>query len=206
MAESVADLEILYNVDATFEYTSCRGLVRALRAFCEPIFLDRTSLMLDHTVLITRFPPQMFGPESEDVDNPVLRNGKALYFPDSQILIFTMPSCPHERLVRVIGHVWREKISRMNCVEELADIGGPTARLQNLMKEPDGSWGPAAVDYPTCVLEVEVSESFRQLDHDAHRWIENELSRVTQVVIVKIYPCRHEIIFAIWRKTASRRA
>lgn len=206
MAESVADLESLYNVEATFEYTSRRGLVRALRAFCDHIFLDRSSLMLDHTVLVTRFPPQMFGLESEDVDNPIPLKGKLLYLEDSHILIVTMPSRPHERLSREIGHLWREKLRRMNCVGELADAGGTTTHLQNCRKEPDGYWGPDAVDYPTCVLEVGLSESLRQLDRDAQRWIENSLSHVTQVVTVKIYPHRHEMIFAIWRRTATRRA
>lgn len=206
MADSVSDLESLYNVDATFEYTSRRDLVRALRAFCDHTFFDSTSLMLDHAVLVTRFPAQMFGLEPEDVDNPVPQKGKNLYFADSQILIFTMPGLPHELLADDISRIWWEKVSRMNCVEELFGIGGATARLQNLVKEPDRSWGPAAVHYPTCVLEVGLSESLRQLDLDAKHWIENELSHVTQVVTVKIYPRRYEIIFAIWRRTASRRA
>jgi hypothetical protein len=51
-----------------------------------------------------------------------------------------------------------------------------------------------------------MSESLRQLDRDAQRWIENEISHVTQVMTVKMYPHRQEIIFAIWSRTARRRA
>jgi hypothetical protein len=206
MAESVADLESLYNVDATFEYTSRRSLVRAFRAFLDRTFRD-PPFLLDHTVLVTRFPPQMFEMESEDVNSPVIPpKRKALYFPDSQILIFTMPGRLHELLSREIHRLLSEKISRMNCLEELAATGAATERLQNLSKEPDESWGPEAVDYPTCVLEVGLSENLRRLDRDAQRWIENEVSHVTQVITVKIYPHRHEMIFAIWRRTTTGQA
>jgi hypothetical protein len=92
MAESVADLESLYNVEATFEYTSRASLVRALRAFRDRAFLDEP--LLEHTVLVTRFPPQIFEGESED--NPVKVKGRSLYFPDSEIFVFTMPGRPHD--------------------------------------------------------------------------------------------------------------
>jgi hypothetical protein len=145
----------------------------------------------------------MFEMESEDVDSPVIPpKRKAFYFPDSQILIFTMPGRLHELLSREINRLLSEKISRMNCLEELAATGAATERLQNLSKEPDESWGPEAVDYPTCVLEVGLSESRRRLDRDAQRWIENEVS---QVITVKIYPHRHGMMFAILCRTAPGR-
>jgi hypothetical protein len=205
MTESVADLESLYNVEATFEYTSRNGLVRALRAF-RRTFLD-PPFLLDHTVLVTRFPPQLFEVEYEDVDNPVIPpKRKALYFPDSQILIFTMRGLPHEVLSRAINELLCDKLKRMNRREDLTARGGTTEDLQNLRKEPDESWGPVAAGYPTCVLEVGLSESLRSLDRDAQRWIGNDSSHVTQVITVKIYPHRHEMIFAIWRRTTGRQA
>jgi len=207
MAESVADLESLYNVEATFEYTSRNDLTRALRAFDERTFLGPRSILMDHTVLITRFPPQLFEAESEDIDNPVIPNGrKVLYFPDSQILIFTMAGRPHEIVAMEMQNLFYEKIKGMNCQEEFCSSGQALVHLQRLNKQPDSSWGPRAVDYPTCVLEVGLSESLRRLDCDAKRWIENEQTHVTQVITAKIYPHGHEIIFSIWRRTATHQA
>jgi hypothetical protein len=53
-------------------------------------------------VLVTRFLPWMFEIESIDSDNPVIPGRKALYFPESQVLIFTMPGPPHEIVSREI--------------------------------------------------------------------------------------------------------
>jgi hypothetical protein len=203
MAESVADLEGLYNVDATFEYTSRNSLVRALRGFCDRTFLD-PPFILDRTVLVTRFPPELFEVESEQVDKPVIPKSKALYFPDSQILIFTMRGLPHEVLARAMNELLCDKLKRINCRDDLTARGGTTEHLQNLSKEPDESWGPVAASHPTCVLEVGVSESLRQLDRDAQRWIGNDASHVTQVITAKIYLQRHEMIFATWRRTTGR--
>jgi hypothetical protein len=205
MAESVADLESLYNVEATFEYTSRNGLMQALHAFLDRTFIDRAAFLQDRTVLVTRFPPQMFEIES-NVDNPVIPGRKVLYLPESQVLISTMAGTCHEIVSRKIEYLLQEKISKMGCEHALRAVGQTREHLQNLNKEPDGSWGPQAVRYPTCVLEIGMSESLRQLDRDAQRWIENEISHVTQVITVKIYPRRHEIIFTTWNRTARRRA
>jgi hypothetical protein len=198
MAESVADLESLYNVEATFEYTSRASLVRALRAFRDRAFLDEP--LLEHIVLVTRFPLQIL--ESED--HPVKVKGRPLYFPDSEILVFTMLGRPHELVTSEMIGLFGEKISKMNCLDEFAATGAAGAHLQNIYKEPDGSWGPLAVNYPTCVLEVGVSQSLRSLEHDAQRWIENRASHVTQVVTVNIYLQSREIIVTVWKKVGQK--
>jgi hypothetical protein len=172
--------------------------VRALRAFRDRAFLDEP--LLEHTVLVTRFPPQIL--ESED--HPVKVKGRSLYFPDSKILVFTMLGRPHEVAAEEIKGLLREKISKMNCLDEFAATGSTGAHLQNLDKEPDGSWGPRAVNYATCVLEVGVSQSLRSLECDAKRWITNRASHVTQVITVKIYPQRHEILFTVWKKVGQK--
>lgn len=204
MAESITDLERLYNVDATFEYTPRNALVRDLDAFLHRAFLE--SRLLDHTVLITGFPSHVFDKESED--NPVIlpRKRKAVYFPDSGILIFTMPGRPHDVVAEGLNFRIYDRLKRMNCDEELAMTGTATVELRGLKKEPDKSWGPQRVDYPTLILEVGVSESLRCLERDAQRWIENERSGVCQVITVKIYPRRHEIIFSVWRRNEDRKA
>lgn len=92
----------------------------------------------------------------------------------------------------------------MNCREDLTAGGSTKEHLLNLGKQPDKTWGPAVAHYPTCVLEVSVSESLLQLDRDAQRWIGNEASHVAQVVTANIYPYRNRIIFAVWRRTIGR--
>ena len=192
------DLKSLYNVEAAFEYTSLNGLVRALRTFQED-----SDVILDHVVLITRFPPKLFN--IADGNNSLPVKGKSLYFQDHQILILTMKGPVHEFLSLKIHDLFRDKLTRMSCWDDLKATGGATRSLGNIGKEPDQSWGPISTRYPTLVLEVGVSESFRALDNDAQRWIKNGPS-VTQVVTVKIYPHKREIIFAIWRGESGGQA
>ncbi|KIN06852.1 hypothetical protein OIDMADRAFT_174008 [Oidiodendron maius Zn] len=200
VTESVADLESLYNVEASFEYTGRDSLVPALRAFPET-----KDIILDHTVLITKFPLQLFNIEDGDIA-VIPFHGKALYFRDRRILIFTMKGSPHEILSRAIHDLLRAKLRKMYCHEDLIASGGVIESLGNVNKQPDQSWGPKGVEYPTCVLEVgmEERESIPALDRDAQRWIENEPSHVTQVITAKIFPHRPEIIFALWQAKSHR--
>ncbi|KIN03340.1 hypothetical protein OIDMADRAFT_26053 [Oidiodendron maius Zn] len=197
-AESVADLKRLYNVEATVEYTSRHGLVRTLRTF-----LENWDRFLDHTVLITKFPPQVFDTEEDNIP-AIPWKGKNLYFRNSKILISTMAGRPHEVLSRAIDHLFYDKVKSMNCETDWLASGTAKASLGNINKAPDESWGPISAGYATCILEVGMTESIRALDVDAQRWIKNEPSHVTQALTAKIYPHREEIIFAVWRSSASR--
>jgi len=201
MAESVAHLKSLYNVEATFEYTGRRRLARALCDFFHSTSVDHSFRLDDHKVLITGFPLQLL----RDVDVPLYPvKGRSLYFHDTQILILTMPGLPHEILTDELRHLFKTKVDSMNCQEELIKRGSTTEELDRKDKEADGSWGPAALRRPTCVLEVSASQSTRQLQLDARRWLESEISYVTQVITAKIHLQRHEIILTIWQRTASR--
>jgi hypothetical protein len=207
MDESITDLEALYNVEATFEYTGRNGLAQAIRSFVDGRTFPGHVGLDDCTVLVTRFPPALFEEDFDEVDNPpVPSKSKNLYFPDSEILILTMKGPIHELVARSVHDILTEKMRKMNCLDELLPTGGKTVQLRGFSKEPDESWGPSINECPTCVLEVAVSESLRQLNRDAERWIKNELSHATQVITTKIYTYRHEIIFAIWRKTARGEA
>lgn len=156
-------------MEAAFEYTSRNGLARALCTFHED-----SDVILDHAVLVTRFPPQLFNIEDDNNSLPV--KGKSLYFQDLQILILTMKGRPYEILSLAIHDLLHEKLTRMNCWDDLTASGGATRSLGNVSKEPDQSWGPSSVDYPTFVLEVGVSESLWAIENDAQRWIKNGLS------------------------------
>jgi hypothetical protein len=199
LAGSVEDLKRLYNVETVIEYTGRNGLARALHTF--PKHRDGIPIQ-DHTVLVTRFPPQLF---SIDDDNKLLsRKEKFIYFQDLQIVIFTMTTLAHELLSREINELLSEKLKKMKCWTDMFMSGTMSQQLGNVSKKPDESWGPQRVNYhPTCVLEVGMSESLRALEVDAQYWIKSEISHVTQVITAKIYPHRQEIIFAIWRRNTS---
>jgi hypothetical protein len=200
LAGSDEDLKSLYNVEATFEYTSRSGLARALRTFRE-----HTDNILDHAVLVTRFPPQLF--DAEDDNNSLPVKGKVVYFRNLQILILIMAGGPHEVLAREVNALVGEKLTKMDLRKDFTMSGALKKPLGNVSKEPDESWGPRSVNYhPTCVLEVGLSQSLRAVEVDAQRWIESERSHVTQVMTAKIYPQRREIIFAIWGRTISGKA
>lgn len=201
LARSVEDLKRLYNVETAIEYTSRNGLARALDTFPKHKLRDGIPIQ-DHTVLVTRFPPQLF---SIDGDNKLLsRKEKFIYFQDLQILIFIMTTLQHELLSREINKLLDEKLTKMECWEELIMTGAMSQPLGNVSKKPDESWGPRRVNYhPTCVLEVGLSESLRAVEGDAQNWIKSEISHVTQAITAKIYPHRQEIIFAIWRRNTG---
>ncbi|KIM97534.1 hypothetical protein OIDMADRAFT_58143 [Oidiodendron maius Zn] len=128
LAESIADLKSLYNVAATFEYTSRASLMRA----------DR-----DHTVLITRFLSQMSDIEYGDDNLALPHKGKSLHFRDRKVLIFNMAGATHEILCRALYTLFYEKLKKMNCQGDLIARGrGEKVSLENLNKEPDESWGP----------------------------------------------------------------
>jgi hypothetical protein len=200
LTESVGRLKSLYNVEAAFEYTGRDSLMPVLRTFPE-----NKDVILDHTVLITKFPPQLFNIEDSDI-SVIPWNGKALYFRDRRILIFTLKGSPHEILSLAIHELLRAKLRKMYCHEDLIASGAAIESLGNVNKQPDQSWGPRGVEYPTCVLEVSTEErdSIPALDRDAQRWIENEPTHVTQVITAKIFPHRPEIVFAIWHSKSAR--
>lgn len=198
MNESITDLEALYNAEATFEYTGRNGLAQAIRSFVDGRTFPGHVRLDDCTVLVIRFPPALLEDDFDQVDNPLVPlKSKSLYFPNSEILILVMKDPIHELVARSVHDILTKKMRKMNCLDELFLTGGKTVQFQGFNKEPDESWEPSINECPTCVLEAAVSESLRQLNRDAERWIKNELSYASQVITVKIYPYRHEIIFAI---------
>jgi hypothetical protein len=198
LAGSDEDLRSLYNAEAVFEYTSRNSLAQALRAFLK--HKEDGTFMLDCTVLVTKYPPKLFN-NDEDDNHSLPQKGKPIYFEDRQTLIFTMLGGAHEHISTEIHDLLRDKLLKMNCWHELRPTGSINQSLGNVHKEPDQSWGPAGVGYyhPTCVLEVGMTESLRAVENDAQRWLKSEISPVTQVITIKIYPRRRKIVFAIWR-------
>jgi hypothetical protein len=196
------DLEGLSDVEATIPFTDPDDLTKTLRAFFNNAW-DRDSVG-DHTVLITGFPIESFIID-DDEPSPIPRSRKALYLTDSKILVLTIPGRPHEVASRQFCRQLDYKLKDMNCLEDIILTGGATREMVNVKKEPDESWGPLGTGYPTCVLESAVSESSQALSRDAKIWLEHDESHVTQVITVKIYRTRPQIVFTVWKKALEQR-
>lgn len=150
MDESITDLEALYNVEATFEYTGRNGLAQAIRSFVDGRTFPGHVGLDDCTVLVTRFPPALFEEDFDEADNPPIPSkSKNLYFPDSEILILIMKGPIHELVARSVHDILTEKMRKMNCLDELFPTGGKTVQLRGFNKEPDESWGPSINECPT---------------------------------------------------------
>ena len=126
-AESVADLKRLYNVEATVEHTGRHGLVRTLRAFFE-----NWDSFIDYTVLITKFPPQTFDTEEDNIPT-IPWKGKNSYFRNSKILISTMAGRPHNILSRAHRPTSIERFHR------IVGVGLEGSRQINFQIWPLGS-------------------------------------------------------------------
>jgi hypothetical protein len=123
-----------------------------------------------------------------------------------RILVLVMPGPPHEIASRHFEAILNIKLHDMKCFEDIVLIGSMTQSMPTVRKEPDGSWGSARNDWPTCVLESGVSESSRSLHRDAKIWLDNKESHVTQVVTIKIHRTQPKIVFNVWKKTEEETA
>lgn len=201
-ADSDMDLEgLLSDVEATMAFTTPKAFKKTLNAFFDNAY-DRDPIG-DHTVLTTGFPNKYF---TIDDDNRSLipRSCKALYFQDTQTLILTMAGRPHDAAATRFGYHLFRKLDDMGCYNEISSTSRARVSLDNVKKEPDGSWGPfrpgGEPKYATCVLEAAVSESSRALSRDPRIWLEHPESRVTQVIAVKVYR-RPEIVVTVWKRS-----
>lgn len=190
---------MLDDVEATFQYTSPGTTEKALRDFLGNAS-DRDQNIYDHTILVTgfSFPPDT-SPDIEVDNPPFLKGFKLLYFEDFKILIVTMSGLLHEEAASRLGALLNIKVNDMQCFEEIGITGRVRLELENIEKEPDGSWGPERYPYhPTCIVEVASSQSMRSLHNVAHLWLEKSASLVSQVITIKIYPGKRELIFGVW--------
>ena len=187
---------LLDDVEATFQYTSLDDLTTSLYTFSNDAIERDPNNSYDHTVLVTAFPFQL--ETFLDSERPIMKSFRMLYFISSQALVLTMPGTPHEVAAAAFEYNLLLKIERMNCLDEIRDTRSATTTIGDVRKQPDGAWGPRRVLYLTGALEVEVSESRRALHRDARLWLEKQGSHVTQVVTIKIFCGRPEIIFEVW--------
>ncbi|KFY22300.1 hypothetical protein V493_06687 [Pseudogymnoascus sp. VKM F-4281 (FW-2241)] len=202
-AEPDIDLEQLSDVEAAMDFTNSENFTETLHELFNKAYLcDPTS---DHTILIKRFPIELLMVDDELSIIPL--SSRVLYFQESQTLLLTMPGGPHETAAAELSDLMAVKITQMGCKDEVVNARSERVTIGGVTKEPDGSWGPFRAGtghaYMTCVLESDASESTRALSRDAKIWLEHEESHVRQVITVKVYQQRPEIVFTIWKRAAQ---
>ncbi|KAJ5784124.1 uncharacterized protein N7518_009801 [Penicillium psychrosexuale] len=80
----------------------------------------------------------------------------------------------------------------MGLTRSIHAVGSKRIRAVSSSKEADGSWVPTqpipgrSTTWPTVVVEVGVSESYRKLRADAEWWLTNSKGDVKLVIIVSI--------------------
>lgn len=194
-------------VEGVFHFTDLQDdHGQALRDFFQDAF-DHDSLS-DHTLLVLGFPAEGFedtniidDDKATDREPIIPRHRKKLLFEESQALLVTMPGTPHEVAASWFTYFVTRKLEDINCEEECILSGAPTTKLIGVTKEPDASWQLHGKNYMTLVVEVGMSESERKLGGDAQIWLEHAEPHVTQVVTIKIFRGRPEMIFSVWKGT-----
>ncbi|KFY63215.1 hypothetical protein V496_04064 [Pseudogymnoascus sp. VKM F-4515 (FW-2607)] len=195
-AELEVELEGLSDVEATIDFTNPKDFTETLQAHIHNARnSDPTG---DHIVLVTGFPNTFFTTE-DDERRLIPVSHKALYLRDTQTLLLTMPGGPHELTAMHFNDRLAMKLDVMGCYEEIFNFGQETVSIGSVSKEPDNSWG-ATRSYATCVLECAVSQSGRSLRCNAKIWLEQEESKVSQVITINVNRRRPEIVFIVWKR------
>lgn len=119
------------------------------------------------------------------------KSARLMYCYDTQSMIIKLVSGPHEGAARRIDYAVAKQCLNMGLEGSLRPSG--SIRLSGVFskKEADGSWIPTPQipgrgPWPTMVVEVAVSESYRKLRADADWWISNSHGAVKVVIIVDV--------------------
>lgn len=189
-------LEWTSEAQATFNYNgNDHRFAQAVRAF-----LNNRDLLQDFMAVVRGWPQDKFDEEEDYHSELIPRTAKCLYFPEEEILIFTMPGQAHEKASEHFGDLFAYKLGNMDCYFGKIDpYGRATSHLTDKRKEPDKSWGPHGANYPTFVVETAMSQSLRSLEKAAATWLEHVESHVTQVLTLKLY-YRTVVNFRLWRQ------
>jgi hypothetical protein len=205
--ESIMDpdaSEALLDAQTAIPYISDADIRHKLEVFFGDAYHQDS--LGDTSVAITGFPAEYFDrykDEDYDPDSsepPIPGKRKITYFKRSKILVVTMPGRTHEIVAHMIEGRIQIKLNSMDQFEALESQGATTTYFPDITKEPDISFGPIRSGYFTFVAEIAVSQSQRDLDRIAKRWIESETSRVTQVLTLKFSTSIPRVYIKLWKR------
>jgi hypothetical protein len=121
-----------------------------------------------------------------------LRGSRQMFDRRTRYMIIKLISGAHETASRGLGGAVQNEIYNMGLEESIRPLGSKTIQSVFCRKEADSAYGPAQPvlgrnpKWPTVVVEVGVSESYRKLRADAEWWLTNSRGDVKLVVIVSV--------------------
>ncbi|RPA90199.1 hypothetical protein L873DRAFT_1591946, partial [Choiromyces venosus 120613-1] len=127
------------------------------------------------------------------------------YFNSEKILIVKIMLGPVEELAsKPFGSRLDVKITGMGLLDGIGRMDATTYQRKGSQKEADCSWkpwlfSPLKTDWPTVVIECEVSQSLGRLKADAGWWLENSMGQVKMVLLVSFSETKREIHIEQWK-------
>ncbi|KAJ6125327.1 hypothetical protein N7471_012644 [Penicillium samsonianum] len=119
-----------------------------------------------------------------------LRNTRQMFNRSTQYMIIKLLTGAHETAARGLGGAVQNEIYNTGLDELIRPLGSKTIQGVFCRKEANAAYGPAQPvpgrnpKWPTVVVEVGVSESYRKLRADAEWWLTNSRGDVKLVIIV----------------------
>lgn len=119
-------------------------------------------------------------------------SARQMYSYESRCMIVKLVTGAHEVASHSLGLEVAFIVRDMGLDDSIDPVGSARVRGLSSSKEPDQSWSlaqPVAgrdAEWPTVVVEVGVSESYRKLKADAEWWLSNSKGDVNLVIIVSI--------------------
>ncbi|KUM65018.1 hypothetical protein ACN42_g2048 [Penicillium freii] len=125
------------------------------------------------------------------------KSARLMYCHDTQSMIIKLVGGPHEAAARRIDSILTAQCFTMGLFESLRPTGGIRLSGVSSAKEADGSFIPTPPipgrgQWPTIVVEVAVSESYKKLRADAAWWFSNSKGAVKVVIIVAVSKKKEE--------------
>lgn len=121
-----------------------------------------------------------------------LSSARHMFSYDTRSMIIKLVTGAHDAASRGLLCEVRDMVRDMGLHRSIHPVGSKRVRGVSSSKEADESWVPTQhvpgrdAKWPTVVVEVGVSESYRKLKADAEWWLTNSKSDVNLVIIVSI--------------------
>ncbi|EFQ97874.1 hypothetical protein MGYG_00912 [Nannizzia gypsea CBS 118893] len=116
------------------------------------------------------------------------------------LVLEIMALLPHERAAQEFQRSIDFRILTMGLWSEILNNG--TSRItsldQRFIKEPDASFTPYNINWPTFTMEAGLSENKAKLAIDAKGWLESAGSKTEGVITVKVDRNALEITLTRW--------
>ncbi|CAI7645829.1 unnamed protein product [Penicillium glandicola] len=136
-------------------------------------------------IRFTNIPPAI-------ADKFSLRSSRQMFNRSTRYMIIKLLTGAHETATWYLGLAVQNEIDNMGLDESIRLLGSKTIQGLFCRKEADASFGPTQPvlgrnpKWPTVVIEVGVSESYRKLRVDAEWWLINSRGDVKLAIIVSI--------------------